>query len=78
VLGTILDARHLVMLATGKGKAEAVHAAVEGPVSARCPASALQLHPHVTVVLDPAAASRLELREYYTQVWTDKPEWQGI
>jgi len=77
-LGTILDARHLVMLATGKGKAEAVHAAVEGPVSARCPASALQLHPHVTVVLDPAAASRLELREYYTQVWTDKPEWQGI
>jgi glucosamine-6-phosphate deaminase len=77
-LGTILDARHLVMLATGTGKAEAVHAAVEGPVSARCPASALQLHPHVTLVLDPAAAARLELREYYAQVWADKPEWQGI
>jgi glucosamine-6-phosphate deaminase len=77
-LGTILDARHLVMLATGEGKAAAVHTAVEGPVSARCPASALQLHPHVTVVLDPAAASRLELREYYAQVWADKPDWQGI
>ena len=77
-LGTILEARHLVMLATGEGKAEAVHTAVEGPVTARCPASALQLHPHVTVVLDPAAASRLELREYYAQVWADKPDWQGI
>ena len=77
-LGTVLDAHHLVMLATGEGKAEAVRTAVEGPVSARCPASALQLHPHVTVVLDPAAASRLELREYYGQVWDDKPDWQGI
>ena len=77
-LGTILDARHLVMLATGERKAAAVHTAVEGPVSARCPASALQLHPHVTVVLDPAAAAGLELQEYYAQVWADKPDWQGI
>lgn len=77
-LGTILQARHLVMLATGAGKAEAVRQAVEGPVSARCPASVLQLHPHVTVVLDPAAASRLELLDYYLAVWADKPAWQGI
>ncbi len=77
-LGTILEARHLVMLATGAGKAEAVRQAVEGPVSAHCPASVLQLHPHVTVVLDPAAASRLDLLDYYTAVWADKPAWQGI
>lgn len=77
-LGTILEARHLVMLATGRGKAQAVHEAVEGPVTAMCPASALQLHPHVTVVLDQDAASRLRLRDYYAQVWADKPDWQGI
>ncbi len=77
-LGTILEARHLVMLATGAGKAEAVREAVEGPLTAMCPASALQLHPHATVVLDPAAASRLSLRDYYAQVWADKPDWQGI
>ncbi len=77
-LGTILEARHLVMLASGPGKAEAVRQAVEGPVTAMCPASALQLHPHVTVVLDPAAADRLSLRDYYEQVWADKPDWQGI
>jgi glucosamine-6-phosphate deaminase len=77
-LGTILEARHLVMLATGEGKADAVRQAVEGPVTAMCPASALQLHPHVTVVLDPGAAARLRLRDYYDQVWTDKPDWQGV
>ena len=59
-LGTILQARHLLLIATGESKADAVAAAVEGPVSASCPASVLQLHPHVTVLLDPAAASRLE------------------
>ena len=46
-LGTILEARHLVLLAPGESKADAVARPVEGPVSARCPASALQLHPHV-------------------------------
>ncbi|MEU9346772.1 glucosamine-6-phosphate deaminase, partial [Streptomyces sp. NPDC048278] len=45
-IGTILEARHLVLLATGEGKADAVAATVEGPVAAVCPASALQLHRH--------------------------------
>ena len=58
-LGTILRARHLLLVATGAGKAEAVAAAVEGPLSASCPASVLQLHPHATVLLDEAAAARL-------------------
>jgi glucosamine-6-phosphate deaminase len=77
-IGTILDARHLVLLATGEGKAEAVAAAVEGPVAAVCPASALQLHPHATVVVDEAAASRLRLADYFRHTWDNKPSWQGI
>ena len=56
-LGTILEARHLVLLATGAAKAEAVAAALTGPVTPGCPASVVQLHPRVTVVLDGAAAS---------------------
>ncbi|MHA3020284.1 glucosamine-6-phosphate deaminase [Mycobacterium sp. BMJ-28] len=58
-LGTIRSARHLVLIATGEHKAAAVAAAVEGPVTADCPASVLQWHPQVTVVLDTAAAGRL-------------------
>ncbi|WP_456283698.1 glucosamine-6-phosphate deaminase [Microbacterium sp. JZ101] len=77
-LGTILRARHLVLLAFGAGKAEAVAGAVEGPVSASLPGSAIQLHPHVTVVVDEAAASRLRDADYYRYAWDNKPEWQGI
>ncbi|AKK03839.1 glucosamine-6-phosphate deaminase [Corynebacterium epidermidicanis] len=64
-LGTILEAGHLLLLATGAGKADAVAALVEGPVSAFCPASVLQLHSHATVLIDEAAASKLKFREYY-------------
>jgi glucosamine-6-phosphate deaminase len=76
-LGTILEARHLLLIATGAGKADAVAASVEGPVSASCPASVLQLHPHVTVLLDQAAASRLDRLAYYREVYAAKPAWQG-
>ncbi|MFH0178962.1 glucosamine-6-phosphate deaminase [Streptomyces cacaoi] len=77
-IGTILEARHLVLLATGEGKADAVAATVEGPVAAVCPASALQLHPHTTVVVDEAAASKLKLAEYFRHTYANKPAWQGI
>jgi glucosamine-6-phosphate deaminase len=77
-LGTILDARHLVVVATGKAKAPAVAAAVEGPLSASCPASVLQWHPHVTMLVDAGAASHLERLDHYREVWTAKPGWQGI
>jgi glucosamine-6-phosphate deaminase len=73
-----LHARHLVLLAAGAAKAEAVAACVEGPVTASWPASALQLHPHVTVLLDGAAASRLQRVDYYREVWAGKPAWQGL
>ncbi|WCD92776.1 glucosamine-6-phosphate deaminase [Microbacterium sp. nov. GSS16] len=77
-LGTILRARHLVLLAFGEAKADAVAAALEGPVSAMMPASAVQLHAHVTVVLDEAAASKLALADYYRYSYDNKPAWQGI
>ncbi len=77
-LGTIMEARHLVLLATGRAKAEAVHRMVEGGVSAMWPASVLQLHPHVTVLLDDAAASRLQLADHFRQTWAHKPDWQGL
>lgn len=77
-LGTILRARHLVLLAFGEGKAQAVADAVEGPLSAILPGSAIQLHPHATVVVDEAAASRLKLADYYRYTFANKPAWQGI
>lgn len=77
-LGTIMDARHLVLLAMGRAKAEAVHQLVEGAVSALWPATVLQLHPHVTVLLDEAAAGRLQLADHYRQTWRHKPAWQGL
>ncbi|MFP5022911.1 glucosamine-6-phosphate deaminase [Pseudonocardia phyllosphaerae] len=58
-LGTIRRARHLVLVATGAGKAAAVAAAVQGPVTPDVPASVLQAHPHCTLVLDDAAAGGL-------------------
>jgi glucosamine-6-phosphate deaminase len=61
-LGTILEARDLVLLATGVAKAGAVTAALTGPVTPDCPASVVQLHPRVTVVLDEAAASAVDGR----------------
>ena len=77
-VGTILRARHLVLLAFGEHKAAALAACVEGSVSAFCPASALQLHPHATVIIDEAAASCLKHAEYYRWAYVNKPSWQGI
>lgn len=75
-IGTILDARHCVLMAFGKNKAHAIAEAVEGPTTSMNPASALQLHPQVTVFLDYEAASELKLVDYYRWVYENKPEWQ--
>ncbi|WP_298891336.1 glucosamine-6-phosphate deaminase [uncultured Serinicoccus sp.] len=77
-LGTILQARHVVLLATGEHKARAAAQLVEGAVSARWPATVLQWHPHVSVLVDEAAAGRLELADYYREAWAAKPAWQGL
>lgn len=75
-IGTICEARHLVMFAFGEAKAEAVAAMAEGPVSAFCPASALQLHPHVSVIIDEDAAKNLKNLQYYRYALENKPDWQ--
>ena len=77
-LGTILRSRHLLLIATGASKAPAVARATEGPLTASCPASVVQLHPHVTVLLDEAAATQLEHRDYYAEVWASRPSWQPL
>ena len=77
-IGTILESRHCVLLAFGKNKARAIAEAVEGPVTAMNPASALQLHPKVTVFLDDASAAELKMQDYYRWVYDNKPGWQKI
>ena len=77
-LGTIMECRHAILLGFGFGKAQAVAECVEGGVSARWPASILQMHPHATVVVDEEAAHQLRLTSYYTNTYQGKPDWQGI
>ena len=71
-LGTILRARHLVLLAFGASKAAALAGAVEGPVTASLPGSAIQLHPRVTVIADEAAAAQLKHASYYRYAWANR------
>lgn len=66
-LGTVLDAKRLVLIATGASKAAAIAAAVEGPLSASCPASVIQWHADATVVVDEQAATMLRNRDYYDE-----------
>lgn len=77
-IGTIMRARHLLLLAFGENKAEAVAASIEGGVSAFWPASALQMHPHASVFVDEAAGSKLKNISYYNFAWNNKPSWQNI
>lgn len=58
-IGEIMKAKKLLMLATGKNKADAVYNMIKGPVTTACPASILQNHPDVVVILDRAAAAKL-------------------
>jgi len=72
-IATILDCRDIILLAFGEAKAKAVAAMVEGPVTAMVPASALQFHPSVKVIIDEAAASQLSKRKYYRHIARHKP-----
>lgn len=77
-VGTILEARHLVLIATGEAKSEPVAKAVEGPVTAMVPASALQLHPHATVIIDEAAGRQLAHADYYREAYRNRPAGQHL
>jgi glucosamine-6-phosphate deaminase len=72
-VGTILEARSILMLANGVKKARAVAAAVEGPVTSMITASALQMHPHVISLLDEEAACELQMRDYYRWIEQHQP-----
>ena len=63
-IGTILKAKKIVLLASGEGKAEAIAKTVYGDIDPMVPASALQLHNDVIVILDEAAASQLKPEDY--------------
>ncbi|MCX6945972.1 MAG: glucosamine-6-phosphate deaminase [Opitutales bacterium] len=75
-IGTILDARRCLLLAFGPPKTRAVERMIEGPLAAICPASALQLHPRATVVVDEASASALQFADHYRWIDTNKLPWQ--
>ena len=72
-IGTILESRQCLLLAFGEPKADAVAAAVEGPVTSMVPASALQMHADAKVFVDEKAAAKLKLREYYDYAFRHSP-----
>jgi glucosamine-6-phosphate deaminase len=75
-IGTILRSGHCVVLACGAKKSNAVKGLIEGPVTAMCPASALQFHPRTTIIADEPAAARLDNREHYLWIEQHKLDWQ--
>ncbi len=75
-VGTIIEARRCILLATGDTKAAVIARAVEGPITSMVTASALQLHPRCTVVVDEEAADQLAEKDYYRWIFANEPEWQ--
>lgn len=75
-LATIFEAQECLLMANGDNKAEAIQRCIEGPVGAKNPASLLQLHPKVSIIIDEKAAKNLERKDYYkyTQKITEKLE----
>jgi glucosamine-6-phosphate deaminase len=76
-VGTIIEARRCLLLATGEAKAGVIAQAVEGPITSMVTATTLQLHPRCTVVVDEAAASKLKEKDYYRWIFANEPEWEG-
>src|SRR5437016_4681635 len=75
-VGTILECRRCILLATGSTKAEVVAKAVEGPITSMISATTLQLHPRCSVIVDEEAASRLAEKDYYRWIFENEPEWE--
>jgi glucosamine-6-phosphate deaminase len=75
-VGTILEARELLVLVTGAAKAAILAKAVEGPITAMISASAIQLHPNCKVIADAEAARQLQGRDYYDWIFQHEPEWE--
>ncbi|MGD2295057.1 MAG: glucosamine-6-phosphate deaminase [Candidatus Aminicenantes bacterium] len=71
-IGTIMEAKTILLLAFGQKKSEAIAKSIEGPVTASVPASVLQLHPEVKFIIDDEAASLLSKQDYYNWVYENK------
>src|SRR5690606_29459067 len=67
-IGTILESRKVVLLATGENKAQAIKAMIEGPLTAARPASELQLHPSATINIDEATTAALADQAFYKHI----------
>lgn len=76
-VGTIIEARRCLLLATGESKAEVVARAVEGPITSMVTATALQLHARCTVIVDEEAGALLQEKEYYRWIFENEPEWES-
>ncbi|MDO5719468.1 MAG: glucosamine-6-phosphate deaminase [Actinomycetaceae bacterium] len=77
-LGTIMEARRLVLVAQGRAKARAIRELVEGAVSIRWPATIMQMHPDAWVLIDEDAASELDMIDYYREVWEKSRHYRGV
>jgi glucosamine-6-phosphate deaminase len=74
-VGTILESRRCLLLVTGGAKSRMLAKAVEGPITSMITASALQLHPRCTVIVDEPAARYLRGKKYYRWIFENEPEW---
>ncbi|MCF7792240.1 MAG: glucosamine-6-phosphate deaminase [Victivallales bacterium] len=75
-VGTILAAKRIILLATGKEKADIIAKAVEGPITSMISATALQLHQSCVIIVDEEAASELKEKGYYRWIFKNEPEWK--
>lgn len=77
-VGTILEARRIIVLVTGEKKANILAKSVEGPITGMISATALQMHAATTIITDEAAAAKLENKDYYYWIWENEPEWEAF
>lgn len=75
-VGTILESKEILLLATGKHKAEIISKAAEGPITGMISATSLQFHRSCKIIVDEDAASELREKEYYRWVFDNEPEWE--
>jgi glucosamine-6-phosphate deaminase len=71
-IGTIMESKMIILLASGEDKSKAIQKSIEGPVTASVPASILQLHSQAKIIIDKKAASRLTRKKYYQWVYKNK------
>ena len=71
-VGTIMEAKSILLMASGTSKSTPITMAIEGPISSMCSASAIQMHPKTMVIIDENAAKDLKEKKYYKWVYNNK------